>query len=189
MRTLLLMFCAMSLSPLQAQSLDYYIPAGFNNPMLKSGQFITSLYYTHSGSTTDVEEMITENSTKNWQFVGYLGLAEGFTLRADIGFYPEQTASEITSGGAGEQKHTFHLRPDIILSYRPTSTLEIFGNFSYGKYTQQIGPRSVYQDVPVGVNPDGSYIYERRLVTQTGFDVDIKFTSIRMGISYYGNLW
>ena len=189
MRALVLMFCVMSLSALHAQSLDYYIPAGFNNPLLKSGQFITSLYYTESKSVHDYADGGTENSSKNWQFVGYLGLAEGLTLRADLGFYPEQTISEITSGGAGEDKQTFHLRPDIVLSYRPTSTLEIFGNFSYGMFTQQNGPRSLYQDVPVGVNPDGSYIYERRLVTQPGWDVDIKFTSIRMGISYYGTIW
>ncbi len=189
MRAFVLLFCAISLSALQAQSLDYYIPAGFTNPLLKSGQFITSLYYTQSRSITDYADQGTERSDKNWQFTGYVGLAEGLTLRADLGFYPEQTISEITSGGSGEDKRTFYLRPDIVLSYRPTGTLEIFGNFSYGKYTQQIGPRSLYQDVPVGVNPDGSYIYERRLVTQPGWDTDIKFTSIRMGISNYGNLW
>lgn len=185
-----MIICLILYAGLTAQSLDYYIPAGFNNPFLKSGQFITTFNYYQHRSVMDNQEQESANLSKNWQFSGYLGLIDGFTLRADLSFYPSQTVSEIVSGGAGESNHTSYISPTIVLSYRPTGTLEIFGDLTYSNYTRQQGPRTYYQDVPVGVNPDGSLIYERRPVTQPALpDMDIKYTSIRMGISYYGNLW
>jgi outer membrane protein TolC len=40
-------------------------------------------------------------------------------------------------------------------------------NANIGRY--EAGPREVEQDVPVGVNPDGTVAYERRVITQGGF--------------------
>jgi len=40
-------------------------------------------------------------------------------------------------------------------------------NANIGRY--EAGPREVEQDVPVGVNPDGTVNYERRVITQSGF--------------------
>ncbi len=40
-------------------------------------------------------------------------------------------------------------------------------NANIGRY--EAGPREVEQDVPIGVNPDGTVAYERRVITQDGF--------------------
>ncbi len=116
MRKQTLILCVLSFSAIHAQTLDYFVPAGFNNPFLKSGQFIAGLFYDQSRTTMSFENEESANSSKRWQFIGYLGLIDGLTLRADLSLYPKQTVYEITSGGAGETENTSYLRPNIALS-------------------------------------------------------------------------
>ena len=169
---------------------DIYIPAGFNNPFLKSGKFITSLYYYNYNSGFEYGGQEDKLTNYNLNLVGYLGLTDQITLKTNIVYSPTQTYSKITKGGVGEDKSDLYLSPQIVLSYRPSNSIEIFGDFFYQNQTVVMGNKSVYQDVPIGVDGNGNIIYEKRLITQPSLGNSIsKTTTFRMGISYFGNLW
>jgi len=177
-------------STIFGQTTEIYIPAGFNNPFLKSGKFITSLYYYNYNSYSAYADREDKSTNYNLNLVGYIGLTDQITLKANFVYSPAQTYSEITEGGMGEDKSKSYLSPQIVLSYRPSNSIEIFGDFYYQKQARELGDKSFYQEVPVGVDEDGNLIYEKRLVTQPGVgSLNYRTTSFKIGISYMGNLW
>lgn len=190
MKYLIILTQLVLFSPLLAQMSDYFIPAGFNNPFLKSGQFVTSLYYFQSaGETSILEDSKTRSAERNINFTGLLGLTDHLTFRTDIAVYPKQTVYEIISGGSGSDKETLNIAPSLTLSYRPINNLEIFGNFDYRNFTRESGEKSRYQDVIVGVDNEGNPVYERQLYSYTSPDYSVKSNSITIGISYLGKFW
>ena len=71
------------------QITDIYIPAGFNNPFLKSGKFITSLYYYNNSSFSEYDEREDKLTNYNLNLVGYMGLTDQITLKANFVFFQE----------------------------------------------------------------------------------------------------
>ena len=185
-----ILFIFLISSTVFGQITDIYIPAGFNNPLLKSGNFITSLYYYNSNTLSEYDDREDKLANYNFNLVGYIGVTDQITLKTIFVYSPAQTYSEITKGGMGEDKSKSYLSPQIVLSYRPSNSIEIFGDFFYQKQTREFGDKSFYQDVPVGVDDQGNIIYEKQLVTQySAGSSNYRTTAVKIGISYIGNLW
>jgi hypothetical protein len=172
------------------QVMDIYIPAGFNTPFLKSGKFITSLYYYNTNTVSEYGDQENQLANYNLNLVAYVGLTDQMTLKTNFIYTPAQTFSEILAGGMGKDKLESYFSPQFVLAYRPTKSIEIFGDYFYQSQTRVIGDKSLYQDVPVGVDGDGNIIYERQLVAQPGLgNIMTRTTTFRIGISYIGSLW
>jgi hypothetical protein len=175
---------------LYSQDLQYYIPAGFINPLLKSGEFVSSLYYFHDQIQTEQDISRIKYSRRDINFLGYLGITDKITLKTRFIISPPQTIQEVIEGGIGEKTSNFSFSPEITFSYRPISNIEIFSSVYYSDQTNQIGEQGYYGEVPVGVDSTGNVIYERRLVTQSAQpDLNSKNTTFFIGFSYIGKLW
>ncbi len=184
------MFLLIMSSSLLSQNFQYYIPAGFTNPLLKSGEFISSLYYFNDQIQTKQDISKIQYSRKDINFLGYLGITDNITLKTRFIISPSQTVQEVIEGGVGEKTNNFSFSPEITLSYRPKANLEIFSSVYYSDQTIQIGEQGFYDEVPVGVDSTGNVIYERRLVSQAVQpDLKSKNTTFFIGFSYIGKLW
>ena len=171
--------------------MDYYQPAGFANPPLRSGHFLTSVFYSHQLATQTVAEMKTDRPEKEIILAGYLGLTDFLTLQTNIAIIPDQTILELRDPQVGKDKLKFNIRPQVMLSYRPLSNLEIFGDFYFINQTTDYGEKGTMRDVPVEIDPiTGIPIYEPRLVFQpAGPSIEFESTMIRFGFTYLGTLW
>jgi len=175
---------------LHSQNFQYYIPAGFTNPLLKSGEFVSSLYYFNDQIQTKQDISKIKYSRNDINFLGYLGITDNITLRTRFIISPPQTIQEVIEGGIGEKTNNFSFSPEITFSYRPKANLEIFSSVFYSDQTIQIGEQGFYDEVPVGVDSTGNVIYERRLVSQAAQpDLKSKNTTFFIGFSYIGKLW
>lgn len=177
-------------SPSFGQGMDLFIPAGYTNPFLQSGQYIAGLYYQNHTSYHTLAEEETRNREYYFGALGYLGLTDDITLKAIVDIFPEQMSNEKIAGGFGGDKDKFYVAPQFILSYRMTKSLEIYGDILYQKMSIEHGPRSYYGDVPVGTDEFGNIIYEKRQIVQPGYgESKIKAINYRIGITYNGRLW
>jgi hypothetical protein len=172
------------------QNIEYYVPAGFINPLLKSGQLITSLFYFGDQITTKQDMDKTKFSSKDINFLGYLGITDKLTLKTRLVLSPPQTIEEFVEGGTGGNKNKFSISPELSLSYRPKINFEIFSSIYYSNKTTQIGERGYYVEMPV-VDPNtGNIIYQRVLVTAPARpDLNTTNTTVILGFSYIGKLW
>jgi hypothetical protein len=179
-----------------AQDLQYYRPVGFQNPLLKSGQFISSISYYHSAiestwDTNDLSYTDTRQSDQYLDMFGYLGLTDNLTINANLNVYPSQIYNEIIKNGSGKNKIKLNVRPNIVLSYRPNANIEIFGNLYYINETRKQGDQTVSGLVPIGYDPNtGEAIYETAFFKRSGLpDLNINGNNFRLGITYIGELW
>lgn len=78
---------------LQAIMMDYMIPLGYQSPFLKSGQYVTSLYYysynNENESASETLPYMVNHGEYSVNFLGYLGLTDYITLSTRLGIYPE----------------------------------------------------------------------------------------------------
>ena len=76
-------FIAISSQFLSAQKLEHMLPAGYQNPFLKSGQFITTLYYYSLLFEDDFNQedppYVRNHGENSIRFAGYLGLTGQIT--------------------------------------------------------------------------------------------------------------
>ena len=182
---LLISFCL-------GQSLnEYYIPAGFQNPLLKSGQFISGMYYYHYQVASLREGSETTDYSKNINMTGYLGITDRITLRTKFIVSPEQNVQEVTKGGKGTSTSVFNINPQLTVSYRPVNKMEIFSSIDIWNTKNTFGDRTVSEDVPIGIDPEtGEMIYERRTIVQPALpDIKRKGFIFMIGINYCGQLW
>jgi hypothetical protein len=175
---------------LQAQQLEYMQPVGYQNPFLKSGQFISSLYYYTLQTESDFTNSDVHTGDKNFNFTGYLGLTDFLTLSTRVVVFPDQKIHWETDGSTMKRNTDFYVNPEITLSYRPIEALEIFGSYNYRQYTISQGPYSFLQDAPIGADSTGTIIYEERKVYTEGMNpIDTNTYFFRFGLTYSGKLW
>jgi hypothetical protein len=174
---------------IHAQNMEFYQPVGFNNPLLKSGQFITTLYYYNTSSkyVRDLDEY--KNILKSFSFASFLGITDAITLNVKLSLYPEQTIFErIVVSGTDQQN--FNIKPEFVLSYRPIGNMEIFGSVLYNKNTTVFGEQTLLALVPFIDPQTGEVIYQTSEVTYGGApDLTFSNTTFTIGISYNGQLW
>jgi len=173
-----------------SQNLNIYIPAGFRNPLLQRGQFISSLYFYGDQVTTTQDIKKTRYSRNDINFLGYLGITENITLKTHFIISPSQTIQKVLEGGKGENISSFSLTPEITLSYRPNMNVEIYSSVYYSNQTTRFGERGEYVEIPVGTGPiTGEIIYETRLVSFPGQpDLDTSNSTFIVGLSFMGKL-
>ena len=184
----------LALSYSSAQQLEHMIPVGYQSPFLKSGQFITSMYY-NSYSTKferlgDDIEGWTRFGEYSVNMVGYLGLTDNLTLSTKLFFYPKQNINWTNEDGNGENSNNFNVSPELTLSFRPYSGLEVFGTFHYQGTTTEYGPYTYFSNEPIGIDEDGNVIYELRERTMSpGADLETQHIRFKVGLTYSGRLW
>ena|SRR3990172_2579164 len=179
----------------QVQNLNRVVPIGYQNPFLRSGQYITTLYYysntDRTESSFDGYKSIYVDREYSVRWAGYLGLADNLTLSTKLFVYPRQ---EIHWGeGVSNAKDTqkANLNPQVTLSFRPSNDLEIFGSIDYRQMETFFSPYTYETTVPVGVDPEtGQVIYEPRMVTVGAApQLEQKLTVVKVGFTYSGCLW
>ncbi|MBN1407911.1 MAG: hypothetical protein JW956_08985 [Calditrichaceae bacterium] len=189
-RILLLVSIMFIVNSLKAQQLEFMQPVGYQNPFLKSGQYITSLYYYSYESNYRYSNDTHHNGSKYINIAGFLGLTDFLTLSTKIAVYPNQKMQWDTGESTMKRETDFYINPEITLSYRPIKSLEIFGSYNYRQYTITQGPYSYLQDVPIGIDSTGTVIVEERRVYDSGMDpYDTSSYFFRFGLTYSGRLW
>jgi len=175
-----------------AQNIEHMIPAGFNNPFLKSGEYISTFYFNSLNSESNVNEGISgfRRDEYSLNMRSYLGITDDITLSTRLFVFPKQTVSKSMFGDGGDRINTFNIRPEIILSYRLEKNIEIFGAIDYLKYTSSFKDSYFTATVPVGQDGSGNIIYEEREVVQLAMsDRSNSFANIKVGVTITGNLW
>jgi len=178
------------LTTVRAQRLELMQPVGYQTPFLKSGEFISNLYYFSMQSKMERTNYITKSGEYNINFTGYLGLTDNLVLRTHISAFPGQKISRYTKGSKGNDRIDFYIDPEITISYRPIRYLEIFGSFQYTQYEITRGPYYDYMTF-VEIDPEtGIATYNERLaVTRDEAVSDISTYRVRFGLTYAGGLW
>jgi len=174
-----------------AQRLEYMQQVGYQNPFLKSGQFISNLYFYSFGNTSERDLGDTNFGEYSINLSGYLGLTDYLTFSTRITAYPEQKTYWRSGGEEGKREQSFNINPQITLSYRPMDYLEIYGSFDYQQYEITSYPESYYTSFPAGVDTTtGQIIYENRKIIM---DAQEPYTTsrynFRFGLTYSGRLW
>lgn len=190
-RLLLLVSILFIVNSIQAQQLEFMQPVGYQNPFIKSGQFIANLYFYAHQSETEQTNYTRHNDIKNVNFISYLGVTDYITVSTRIAIYPAQKVVWESEGSTLKTENDFHINPELILSYRPIQSLEIYGSFNYRQYTTTQGPYTTYTDFPIGIDPEtGNIIYELREINVEGRDpIDTSIYFLRFGLTYSGKLW
>ena len=149
----LLAFLVLGIHTAYSQMTDYYVPITYRNPILKSGQFMTNLYYSRTMSTTTHQGDESENMSYNFNLVGYIGITNWLTFSSRLVFYPEQTMAKYTGSQIGEDTKKQAFNPEFTLSFRPVNYLEIFGSLSLVKDNMAFGEKMVpgYEDPVTGI--------------------------------------
>ncbi len=179
-------------SVLPAQQLEHMVPVGFNNPFLKSGQYITSLYFQNNSSEESRPESESgiERNAYSINMRSYLGLTDNITLSAALHFFPEQTISEGLYGTGGDATNSFYVQPEVVLSYRPTTAMEIFGSFNFSDYSRSYKASRGTTKRIIGIDENGEPIYGKEEFTIPPFpDSMQKSVSFNVGVTVSGQLW
>ena len=83
-----------------------------------------------------------------------------------------------------------NVNPQIMLSYRPIRSLEVFGSVDYHQTETTVSARSFTTDFPVFDPQTGLYTYEERIVN---LDAEPPYKTthylLRFGLTYSGKLW
>jgi hypothetical protein len=178
------------LTNLQAQKIEHMQPVGYQNPFLRSGQFISGLYYYQSERVSDYTNEKSHFGDKNLTFAGYLGLTDFLTLSTRISVYPNQKIQWYTGESTMKRETDFYISPQLTLSYRPAEYLEIFSSLNYYKYTITQGSYTALQPVSILDPETGQIIVEERMVQMEGMDpTDINSYFFKFGLTYSGRLW
>ena len=189
-RFLLLVGILFIVSSIQAQQLEFMQPVGYQNPFLKSGQYITSLYYYMHESESNYSNYISHIGSEYLNLTGFIGLTDFLTLSTKIAVYPPQKIQWYTGENTMKRKNDFSVNPEITLSYRPIKSLEIFGSYNYRQYTTTQGPYIYMQDMPIGIDSTGAVIVDEVRVFSPGMDpMDTSSYFFRFGLTYSGKLW
>ena len=167
------------------QMTDYFVPISYHNPLLKSGQFMTSLYFSQNNLKTELTSHDSESKDYSMHFSCFLGLTDWMTLSTKLRYIPEQNILEMTGDRLQEdtQKNTFH--PEFILSLRPKPNFEIFGSFFLFRNQYSIGDATL-QTYMIDPGTGEAIPFEQ---TTPGFDYKISGYELRCGFSYAGRLW
>ena len=190
-RLMILISLIFIINSLQAQRLEYLQPVGYQSPFLKSGQFISNLYFYSHQSESNHSLYETNMGNYNLNFSGYLGLTDYLTLTTRLGIYPAQKTSWSTGSRTNKTEDNLNFNPQLILSYRPIEFLEIFGSVDYRQYSKTQGPYTYVLETAVGVDPQsGEIIYEERTIDLEGMGTyETTRYAIRFGLTYAGKLW
>ena len=165
-------------------------PVGYQNPFLKSGQFISDLYLYSYRNTIDRELDDTNFGEYSINLSGYLGLTDFLTVSTRLSAYPAQKTAWRSDGADGKREQSFNINPQITLSYRPIAYLEIYGSFDYQQYEITSYPESYYTSVPVGIDSTGQIIYEdRKRIIEAQAPYTTSRYNFRFGLTYSGKLW
>jgi hypothetical protein len=152
---------------------------GFVFPELLPGDYIVSLSAHHNSAESAFEAsdpdggFDVEYKRMHLRLAGVLAMTDRTSLGVNFLFYPEQTIRSREYHSAefpyvSEEEQSAYLRPEVVLAFRPTRTLEIYGGWSREAPTTTL----VYD-----VEPDSGDIIE---VATDG-------TSFYGGINYYGS--
>lgn len=168
-----------------AQMMDYFVPISYHNPLLRSGQFMTSLYYSQNNSKTEMSTYDSERKEYSMNFAFFLGLTDWMTLSSRLRYIPQQTITEMTGDRLQEDTQDAAFHPEFVLSLRPKPNFEIFSSVSLLRDQYTIGGATVQVDYidPVTGIP---IPYEQ---TIPGYDYKISGYELRCGLSYAGRLW
>ena len=189
-RLMILVSLIFIINSLQAQRLEYMQPVGYQSPFLKSGQFISNLYFNSHQSESNYSSYERNMGNYNLNFSGYLGLTDYLTLTTRLGIHPAQKTIWSTGSRTDKMENNLNFNPELILSYRPIEYLEIFGSVDYRKYETTQGPYTYLTERPRYDPNTHEIIYEERMVEIEGMD-PYKTTRyiVRFGLTYSGKLW
>ena len=165
-----------------AQMTDYLVPINYHNPLLRSGQFMTSLYFSQNNLKTELNSHNSESKDYSVHFACFLGLTDWMTLSTRLRYIPEQTILEMTGDRVQEdtQDATFH--PEFILSLRPKPNIEIFGSVFLFRNQYAVGDA-----IKRSIDPISGYPMPDILIP--GYDFKTSGYELRCGFSYAGSLW
>ncbi len=120
-----------------------YMPVGFKNPFLKSGQYISTLSYSEDRIKGEIDSRAGYKvKEKTVRFTNYLGLTDRITLSAQSVFYPTQTVLRNFGDYSGNDKIEYYLKPNFILSYRFSKSFELFGIYSFSLSKKKLGTKN-----------------------------------------------
>ncbi len=184
-------FCFGLASLASAQGLEHYLPVGFHNPLLKSGQYIFSVAYNNSNQENDQAGSTFEYGQRYLNAFGYLGMTDRITLSTNLNLFPRQTIWQSRGDNEGCDREDLNLSASVALSYRLHHGFELFSKFFYNRYKIDYGDRTYLTTVPVGIDPNtGAVIYEQRRILQPGPpDLRLTSTAFRIGLTFVGSLW
>jgi len=191
MKKFLLLIVILLFSNGYAQKIEHMVPIGFNNPFLKSGQFISTMFLENASFKSEYKDNTgIERNEYFLSFRTYIGLADDITLSTQLNTFPTQTVDKGLFNSGGDRKQKFNISPEFILSYRPNESIEIFGSVDYSNYKSSFKESTFKAVIPVGVDEFGNTIYEERtLVSPPRSDLMNTFSNIKIGITYSGKLW
>ena len=189
-RLILLIDICLIFNSLHAQKLEHMLPVGYQSPFLKSGQFISNLYFYSHQSESNHSSYETNHGNYNLNFSGYLGLTDYQTLTTRIGVYPAQKTIWSTGSRTDKIENNLHFNPELILSYRPIKFLEVFGSVDYREYETTQEPYTYLTERSRYDPNTHEIIYEEYMVEIEGMD-PYKTTRyfVRFGLTYSGRLW
>lgn len=174
-----------------AQNQEHYLPVGFQNPILKSGQYIFSASFNNSTQKNTQGTNSYEYGKHYFNAMGYLGVTDRITLSTYLTLSPRQTIAQSRGVNEYSDRENFNASTSLNLSYRLHSGFELFSAFDYNRATVEYGDRTYLTTVPVGVDPNtGAVIYEERRISLPALpDTRNTGTYYRMGLTFVGNLW
>lgn len=174
-----------------AQNQEHYLPVGFQNPILKSGQYIFSASFNNSNQKSTQESNIYEYGKHYFNALGYLGVTDRITLSTFLTLSPEQTVSQSRGNYESRDRENFNATTSLNLSYRLHSGFELFSAFGYNRATIEYGDRTYLTLAPVGFDPNtGEVIYRETRISQPALPaVRRSGTGFSMGLTFVGNLW
>ena len=184
---MLLVFTALTF----AQNLEYYRPVGFQNPLLKSGQYIMSAYYHYENQESERDVNLSETNRYNLATSGYLGVTDKMTLSTNFNFFPRQTTFQEHGETKAQNYENLNLQTEVTLSYRPRQNLEFWGTAYYTSRKTNYGERTSWGTAYVGEDPEtGAIRYEEKEIVQPG-QHPLKTTNshFRVGFTLTGNAW
>ncbi len=163
---IILVFTIFSGIFIQAQDIgNYFTPYGFQYPNLTAGQYALTLrgdysdfkYNRKSGTNSLIDRHFEVNSYAT--FSGLLALTDQFMISADVEYHPRRFASDqltsvsvLASPRLRELQYS-SFRPSFGLVYKPSSNLEIFGNFGYSYNEYDFRDYNDYYDEEYDVIP------------------------------------
>ena len=160
--------------------------------MLKSGQYISTLYLLDRYSKTEIRDddpYGNKNNEYSVNFRSYVGLTDNITLSASLSVHPEQTLSKRLYGDGGDRINSFHIMPAFVLSYRPKENIELFSSVDYASFTYSYKDSKSTIDSIIGFDNQGNPIYGTELIIPALPDMEVTSASVHVGVTFSGNLW
>jgi hypothetical protein len=161
----------------------YYTPYGLSYPNLQKGEYSLSLSGNYSDAKSNYDNFDStlyskySNYYSSYYFRGIFAITSKILFQTSVDYYPSRyTYNYLSVYGPDDvygnsQKRNASLQPSFSLAYKPTTTLEIYGNVAF--YTSSYKYKYYPFDPPSGSDTD-KYTSKNR--------------SIGFGINYIGKL-